>query len=33
MSDGAGFIDCDDDGKLDIITAKASTIERFRNNA
>ena len=30
MSGGAGLIDCDNDGKLDIITVNGSTIERFR---
>ena len=30
MSGGAGFIDCDDDGKLDIIVAGGSTVDRFR---
>ena len=30
MSGGAGLIDCDDDGKLDIITVNGSTIDRFR---
>ncbi|PYV86652.1 MAG: hypothetical protein DMG90_20605, partial [Acidobacteria bacterium] len=28
MSGGAGLIDCDDDGKLDIITVNGSTIDR-----
>ena len=31
MSGGAGLIDCDNDGKLDVITVNGSTIERFRN--
>jgi len=31
MSGGAGLIDCDNDGKLDIITVNGSTIDRFRN--
>jgi enediyne biosynthesis protein E4 len=31
MSGGAGFIDCDNHGKLDIITANGSTIERYKN--
>lgn len=30
MSGGVGLIDCDNDGKLDIITTNGSTIERFR---
>lgn len=30
MSGGVGLIDCDGDGKLDIITTNGSTIERFR---
>ena len=30
MSGGAGLIDCDNDGKLDIITVNGSTIERFK---
>jgi enediyne biosynthesis protein E4 len=30
MSGGAGLIDCDKDGKLDVITVNGSTIERFR---
>jgi enediyne biosynthesis protein E4 len=30
MSGGAGLIDCDGDGKLDIITVNGSTIDRFR---
>ena len=30
MSGGAGLIDCDNDGKLDIITVNGSTIERYR---
>src|SRR3954447_308865 len=29
MSGGAGLIDCDNDGKLDILTVNGSTIERF----
>jgi len=31
MSGGAGFIDCDNDGKLDIVTVNGSTVERYRN--
>src|SRR5207245_6671397 len=30
MSGGAGLIDCDNDGKLDIITVNGSTIDGFR---
>ncbi len=30
MSGGVGFIDCDNDGKLDIITVNGSTVDRFR---
>jgi hypothetical protein len=30
MSGGAGLIDCDNDGKLDIITVNGSTIDRYR---
>src|SRR5581483_6149897 len=30
MSGGAGLIDCDGDGKLDIITANGSTVDRYR---
>jgi enediyne biosynthesis protein E4 len=30
MSGGAGFIDCDNDGKLDIVTVNGSTVERYR---
>jgi hypothetical protein len=30
MSGGVGLIDCDNDGKLDIIVANGSTIDRFR---
>ncbi len=30
MSGGVGLIDCDNDGKLDIITVNGSTVERFR---
>ena len=30
MSGGVGLIDCDDDGKLDIITVNGSTVDRFK---
>ncbi len=30
MSGGVGLIDCDNDGRLDIITVNGSTVERFR---
>lgn len=30
MSGGVGLIDCDNDGKLDIITVNGSTVEHFR---
>jgi hypothetical protein len=30
MSGGAGLIDCDNDGKLDIITINGSSVERFK---
>ena len=30
MSGGVGFIDCDNDGKLDIITINGSSVDRFR---
>ncbi len=30
MSGGAGFIDCDNDGKLDIITVNGSTVDRYK---
>lgn len=30
MSGGVGFIDCDDDGKLDIITVNGSSVDRYR---
>lgn len=30
MSGGAGFIDCDNDGRLDIVVANGSTVERYR---
>ena len=32
MSGGAGFIDCDNDGKLDILTVNGSTIDRYRQS-
>lgn len=31
MSGGVAFIDCDNDGKLDIITVNGSTVERYRH--
>src|ERR1700682_2381449 len=30
MSGGVGLIDCDNDGKLDVITVNGSTVERYR---
>ncbi len=30
MSGGAGFIDCDNDGKLDIVIANGSSVDRYR---
>jgi len=30
MSGGAGFIDCDNDGKLDILVVNGSTVDRFK---
>jgi len=30
MSGGVGLIDCDNDGKLDIITVNGSTVDRYR---
>ena len=32
MSGGVGLIDCDNDGRLDIITANGSTVDRYRQN-
>jgi enediyne biosynthesis protein E4 len=32
MSGGVGLIDCDNDGKLDIITVNGSTVQRFKEN-
>jgi len=32
MSGGIGLIDCENDGKLDIIAVNGSTVERYRNN-
>jgi enediyne biosynthesis protein E4 len=32
MSGGVGLIDCDNDGKLDIIMVNGSTVERYRAN-
>jgi hypothetical protein len=31
VSGGVGFIDCDKDGKLDIITVNGSSVDRYRN--
>src|SRR5690348_15967328 len=31
VSGGVGFIDCDNDGKLDIITVNGSSVDRFKN--
>jgi hypothetical protein len=31
MSGGVGFIDCDNDGKLDILTINGSSVDRYRN--
>src|SRR5258708_24221784 len=28
---GVAFIDCDNDGKLDIVTVNGSSVDRFRN--
>src|SRR5437588_772115 len=30
MSGGAGLIDCDNDGRLDIITANGSTVDHYK---
>src|SRR5580658_7770870 len=30
MSGGVGLIDCDNDGKLDILTVNGSTVERYK---
>src|ERR1700721_744734 len=30
MSGGVGFIDCDNDGKLDILTINGSSVDRYR---
>jgi hypothetical protein len=32
MSGGVGFIDCDNDGKLDIITVNGSSVDRYRKS-
>jgi hypothetical protein len=32
MSGGVGFIDCDNDGNLDIITVNGSSVDRYRQN-
>jgi len=32
MSGGIGLIDCDNDGKLDIVMVNGSTVERYREN-
>src|SRR4029077_6785529 len=31
MSGGVGLIDCDNDGKLDIITVNGSSVDRYRH--
>src|SRR5690242_8271921 len=31
MSGGVGFIDCDNDGKLDIVIVNGSTVDRYRS--
>lgn len=30
MSGGVGLFDCDNDGRLDIVTVSGSTVERYR---
>jgi hypothetical protein len=30
VSGGVGFVDCDDDGKLDIVTVNGSSVDRFK---
>ena len=30
MSGGVGFLDCDNDGKLDVITVNGSSVDRYR---
>src|SRR5438067_6913345 len=32
MSGGVGFIDCDNDGKLDIISVNGSSVDRYRQS-
>ena len=32
MSGGVGFLDCDNDGKLDIITVNGSSVDRYRQS-
>src|SRR5437660_7301452 len=32
MSGGVGLIDCDNDGKLDILAVNGSTVDRYREN-
>src|SRR5689334_9933065 len=32
MSGGVGFIDCDNDGKLDILTVNGSSVDRYRQS-
>src|SRR4030095_794936 len=31
MSGGVGFMDCDNDGKLDVLTINGSSVDRYRN--
>jgi hypothetical protein len=31
MSGGVGLLDCDNDGKLDIVTVNGSTVDRYRD--